>query len=73
MQDDDKAQKRGKKHSTEVKDMVQDKIMTLLTNLMDFHNNVDSAEDDLIRMFKFIKDRQNALLETSVALDEEYG
>lgn len=40
---------------------------------MDFHNNVDSAEDDLIRMFKFIKDRQIALLQISVGLDEEYG
>ena len=71
--DDDKGDLRARKHSVEMKDMVQERVLTLCTNSLDFHNTIDSAEDDVIRMFKFMKEKQNALLENAHSLAEEYG
>ena len=70
--DDEKTDVHRKKPNVDLKDMVQDKVMTLLTNSMDFHNNIESAEDDFIRMFNFMKDRQFALFGKSIGLHEEY-
>lgn len=61
-----------RKRYSDVKDWLVVQLHELITNSFDFNNDIDSADEDLMLMFKTMQDKQSELYARSIGLEEKY-
>lgn len=67
------ARKSGKrKRVDDVKDWVCDEIYQMTINSGEFINDLETADEDFVLMFKSIEERQSELYARSIGIQDKY-